>query len=153
MSSLIQVLRAKLFEVVPDNKSTPWSEILTNLGEHRAMIEAIVFGKPDRVARKGNNFVCTGKTSASTTINDFRIFSDSVVKFTMKPTGSEVVVTDMSGISVEPPSGLARFKLAHAKVNMGKKPDEVLLSTTKFLVPVTMVIDVTSGSMTRWYIG
>ncbi len=72
------------------------------------MIEAVVFGKPDRVTRKGNNFVCTGKIPASTTINGFKLFSETVVKFTMKPTGSEVVVTEMSGISVEPPSGLAR---------------------------------------------
>jgi hypothetical protein len=153
MSSLITVLRAKLFEVVPDNKTTPWAEILTNLGEHRSMIEAVVFGKPDQVARKGNNFVCTGKTPASTTINGFRLFSESVVTFSMKPTGSEIVVTDLSGISVEPPTGLARFKLSHAKVKMSTQPDELLLSTTKFLIPVTMVIDVKTGSMNRWYIG
>jgi len=71
----------------------------------------------------------------------------------MAQSGEEIVVTDISGISIEPPTGLARFRLQNASISISADGKDVFLSTTKFFVPVTMVVEVATGKLKSWFVG
>lgn len=100
----IAEIRAKVFnEIIPDGEVVPWPEVLKRSGEYRAVVERMVFGKPDSLTRKGNDFVARGGVAAETKIMGVKVFAAKEVRFTIQPTGPKLVVTKVTGVRAKPP--------------------------------------------------
>ncbi len=147
----IASIRKKIYDAIPDGTTVKWPDLLAKAGDLRAHVESLAFGKPDSVSRQGNRFICRGKVSAQMPPrHGFTAFADKEVCFTVGGSGDRLVISNISGIKVQPPVG---FKMTITEVIISTDgKGNVTLGTTKFGVSLTVSLDA-NGDFVGWRFG
>lgn len=150
-SDTIASIRKQLYEALPDGVTVKWPDLLAKAGDLRAHVESLAFGKPDSVTRHGNRFVCTGKVAAQMPPRyGFSAYAEKEVRFTVGGTGERLVISEISGVKVQPPVGF-KFTVSEVIISTDGKGN-FTLGTSKFGVPLTVTLD-PNGDFVGWRFG
>jgi hypothetical protein len=153
MSRKVEEWRQRLFDAIADGQTVPWETLLAEkAGDEQAILKALVFGQPLSVGRKGNTFTAKGAVAAEMPplIEGIKVHSEKEVHFTINPTGLPVKMTDIDGITVTAPV-IGTFPLTHTRVD-SDRDGNILLSSSKLLVWITLIFDPAGGYKT-WRLG
>ena len=147
----IASIRKQIYDALPDGVTVKWPDLLAKSGDLRAHVESLAFGKPDSVTRRGNRFLCTGKVAAQMPPRfGFTAYADKEVRFTVGGSGERLVISDISGVRVQPPVGF-KFSVTEVIISTDGKGN-FTLGTSKFGVPLTVTLD-PNGDFVGWRFG
>lgn len=147
----ITSIRNQIYAAIPDGATVKWPDLLAKSGDLRAHVESLAFGKPDSVSRSGNRFICRGKVAAQMPPRSgFTAFAEREVSFTVGGTGERLVISNISGIKVQPPVG---FKMTISEVVISTDgKGNFTLGASKFGVALTVTLD-PNGDFIGWRFG
>jgi hypothetical protein len=147
----IASIRKRLYDAIPDGSTVAWQSLLEKAGEQRKQVESLAFGKPESISRRGNNFVARGKVAAAMpAMHGFKAFAEKEVRFTIGGSGERLVISNISGVKVQPPVGF-KFSLREVTVTTDAQGN-FTLGTTVFAIPLTIVLN-QSGDFITWRFG
>lgn len=136
----IASIRKRLYDAIPDGATVKWPDLLEKSGDMRAQVESLAFGKPDSVSRRGDRFTCRGKVSAQMPPrHGFTAFADKEVCFTVGGSGERLVISNITGVKVQPPVGF-KFTMNEVVISTDGKGN-FTLGTSKFGVSITVTLD------------
>jgi hypothetical protein len=125
----------------PKGETTPWEVGLSRVPEeeYKALIRAVVFGEPDTITRKGDDFVATGKVEATMKHLGFTAHSATEVRFTLKKVGKTLKISNLSGIKVKAP--ILPIWVRPKAVDISMQGNDVFVFTTPVGFSVKLNLD------------